>query len=125
MSSKTVSITLEGEDWAIPVSYRVAADLCDAGIDPLRMAMAAQSTGTLPITFEQLITVIYIGTKRAGCKLTKDDIGEAIVAEIGMVAALEVASQILTLIVTGGPNAEESNVSGKKQNAGRRKIGGA
>jgi len=125
MSSKTVSVTIDGEDWAIPVSYRVAADLCDAGIDPLRMAISAQNTGSLPITFEQLITVIYIGTKRAGCKLTKDDIGEAIVSEIGMVAALEVASQILTLIVTGGPDAEESNISAKKQSARRQKTGAA
>lgn len=125
MTSKTVSITLSGEDWQIPVSYRVAADLCDAGIDPLKMAMAAQSTGTLPITFDQLVTVVHIGVKRAGCGLTRDEVGEAVVSEIGMVTALEAASQILTLIVTGGPSAEEANSSVKKRSAGRRRTGGA
>ena len=122
MSAKTVTVTLGGEDWDVPASYRVAADLCAAGIDPLKMAVAARTDGTLPISFEQLVTVVHIGVKRAGCKLTRDDVGEAIVGEMGMVAALEKASDILTAIVLGGPSEEDANPQ-KKASAARRKTG--
>ena len=125
MSAKTVTITLGGEDWEVPASYRVAADLCALGIDPLKMAIAARADGTLPMDFEQLVSVIYVGVKRAGCKMPRDDVGEAIISEIGMVASLEKASEILTAIVLGGPSAEESNFSAKKTSAARRKTGKA
>jgi hypothetical protein len=123
MSAKTVAITLAGKDWDVPASYRVAADLCAEGIDPLKMAIAARSTGTLPIDLEQLVSVIHIGVKRAGCKLTRDEVGEAIVSEIGLVTALEKASAILTALVLGGPSENEANFSEKKARAARRKTG--
>jgi hypothetical protein len=123
MSAKTVTVTLGGEDWDVPASYRVAADLCALGIDPLKMAIAARTDGTLPIDFEQLVSVIHVGVKRAGCKLTRDDVGEAIITEMGMVVALEKASEVLTAIVLGGPSAEDANFNEKKPRAARRKTG--
>ena len=123
MSAKTVAITLGGDDWDVPANYRVAADLCAVGIDPLKMAIAARTDGTLPIDFEQLVSVIHIGVKRAGCKLTRDEVGEAIVGELGMVSALEAASMLLTALVLGGPSGDDANFSEKKANAVRRKTG--
>jgi hypothetical protein len=123
MSAKTIAVTLAGEDWDVPASYRVAADLCTVGIDPLKMAISARTDGMLPIDLEQLVTIIYVGVKRGGCKMTRDDVGEAVISEMGITAALEVASSILTALVLGGPSEQDGNPDKKKSGAARRKAG--
>jgi hypothetical protein len=120
---RTISVEIGGVDWAVPASYRVASDLCLLGLDPLKIALSARDTGELNINLEQLIDIIHIGIKRAGCQMTRDDVGEAVISQIGIVPALEKASEILTALVAGGPSSKESNPSPKKPSAARRKPG--
>lgn len=123
MSAKAVTITLAGADWEVPASYRTSAAMFALGCDPLKMSIAAHKDGMLPIDFEQLVSIIHAGVKQAGCSLPRDEVGEAIISEMGMITALEKASELLTAIVTGGPSEEDANFKPKKPSAARRKTG--
>ena len=125
MSCKTIAIELCGDSYDMPASYRVAADLCLLDIDPLQVALSARGAedGLIPLSMEQIITIISVGVKRAGGSLTRDEVGEAIISDVGIIAALEVVSRYLTCIVVGGPSSEDANFKESGPGKPRRRTG--
>lgn len=99
--AKTVDMTLAGVAYEMPASYKVAREIGQRVGDPLKMALQAES-GEIPWSLENVIDIIWIGCKAAGCSLSRDDVGDEVM-EFGVADSLEKAAMLIGHIVAGGP----------------------
>ena len=100
--AKTVECTINGTTWHMPASYRASRDVAAKVGDPLQMAIDAHKTGNINLGMEQVIDLIAIGVRHAGCGLDRDSIGEAIM-DGGLVNYVQVAGEYIGAMVAGGP----------------------
>ena len=110
--AKTVEMTLSGVAYEMPASYKVAKEIGQRVGDPLKMAIEAER-GEIPWTFESVVDIVHIGVKAAGCSLSRDEVGDALM-ELGIPVALEAAANLIGHIVAGGPAKPIKGGSGKK-----------
>ena len=113
---KTVKMKLAGATYDMPASYKVAREISQEVGDPLKMAMAAER-GDIPFGFDDVVGIIYIGCKAAGCGLSRDDVGDEVM-EAGFTKSLETAAELIGFIVAGGPAKPVKAGGGKKSKAG-------
>lgn len=110
--AKTVSMTLAGVDYEMPASYKVAREIGQRVGDPLKMALTAES-GEVPWSLENVIDIIWVGCKAAGCSLSRDDVGDEVM-EFGVGESLERAAMLIGYIVAGGPDKPLKGKGSKK-----------
>lgn len=110
--AKTVSMALAGVDYEMPASYKVAREIGQRVGDPLKMALTAEA-GDIPWSLENVIDIIYIGCKAAGCSLSRDDVGDEVM-EAGVADSLEKAAMLIGHIVAGGPDKPIKGKGSKK-----------
>ena len=100
--AKTVACNLNGTTWQMPASYKASRDVAAKVGDPLQMAIEAHKTGNINLGMEQVIDLIHIGVRHAGCSLERDAVGEAIM-DGGLVNYVQVAGEYIGAMVAGGP----------------------
>jgi hypothetical protein len=110
--AKTVEMTLAGVAYEMPASYKVAKEIGQRVGDPLKMAITAEQ-GDVPWTLENVIDIIWIGAKAAGCSLSREDVGDEVM-EFGLGESLEKVGQLIGHIVAGGPAKPVKDDGGKK-----------
>lgn len=98
---KTVEMTLAGVAYEMPASYKVAKEVGQRVGDPLKMAITAEQ-GEVPWTLENVIDIIWIGAKAAGCSLSREDVGDEVM-QFGLGQSLEKVGELIGQIVAGGP----------------------
>jgi hypothetical protein len=99
--AKTVEAVINGTAYHMPASYKASVEIARAVGDPLKLAVTAnQNRGAVSMSIEDVVSVIAIGCKHAGCSLPADAIGEAIV-EAGVMNYLKIVGDYLLAICTG------------------------
>lgn len=101
MAARYVEVVVGGQSWRMPVNYRAAMQIARTVGDPLQMVQKA-ARGQLAWSMSDVVSVIEAGLAAAGCALTKDQIGEAIVSG-GVNSYLTPASEYVCALVEGGP----------------------
>lgn len=110
--SKTVTVEINGTAWHMPVSYAASRDIAESVADPLAMAVKSYQTGSMDLTTEQIIDIIAIGVRHAGCSLVRDAIGDAVV-QGGVINFMQVVGEYIGALVSGGP--EKQAAASKKK----------
>lgn len=100
--ARTVEVVINGTAYHMPVSYRASKEIAEAVGDPLKFAMDAHK-GQLNLTVDEVVRVVSIGCKNAGCSLPMDQIGEAVV-EGGVLDYLKIAVEYITAFCSSGPS---------------------
>lgn len=109
---RTVTVELNGTAWNMPASYAASREVAEKVADPLSMAVKSYQTGSMDLDTEQVVDIVAIGVRLAGCSLGRDAIGEAII-EGGLVNYLSVVGEYIGAMVSGGP--EKQAAAGKKK----------
>lgn len=107
---RTVTVKLNGTEWHMPATYKASREIAEAVEDPVKMAIASASS-QLEWGTEDIVSIIYIGVKTAGCGMSRDDVGECVV-EQGTVEMGQIAGDYIAAIVSGSPS--KSTASEKK-----------
>jgi len=110
--AKTVEMTLSGVAYEMPASYKVAKEIGQRVGDPLKMAITAEQ-GEVPWSLENVIDIIWIGCKAAGCSLSREDVGDEVM-DFGLGGSLEKVGELIGHIVAGGPAKPVKDDGGKK-----------
>jgi hypothetical protein len=117
--AKTVEAVINGTAYQMPASYKASKEIAEKVGDPLKLALSAhQNNGAVPMSVDDVVTIIAIGVKHAGCSLPKDEIGEHIVSA-GLMTFLPIVGSYMLAICTG--SAGEVKDSAKK--GGRKSAG--
>lgn len=103
--AKTVEAVINGTAYHMPASYKASKEIAEKVGDPLKIAMQAHQnkmTGasSASMSVDDVVNIIAIGCKNAGCSLSVDAIGEAIV-EAGVVSYLAIVGDYLLSICAG------------------------
>lgn len=107
---RTVKVKLNGATFEMPATYRASREIAEQVGDPIRMAMDS-AAGKLAWTQENVIDILFIGVKNAGCTLERDVVAEHIV-DMGLADAGKVAGDYVFALITGEP---ERPVDSKKK----------
>lgn len=111
--AKTVEAVINGTAYHMPASYKASKEIAEKVGDPLKLALSAsQNGGAVPMSITDVVNIIAIGVKHAGCGLPVDAIGEAIVIR-GVMSYLPVIGDYLLAICTGASDA--GGGGGKKE----------
>lgn len=107
--AKTVEVLINGTAYRMPASYKAAKEIAEKVGDPLKLALAAhRSGGVVPMGIDDVVNIVAIGVRHAGCNLPTETIGEFVV-EGGVTNYLEVVGNYILAIVSGsgdpGPKA--------------------
>lgn len=117
--ARTVEAVINGTAYHMPASYKASKEIAEKVGDPLKLAVSAHANqGAVSMSVDDVVNIVAIGCKHAGCSLPVDQIGEFIV-EAGVMTYLPVVGEYLLSICTGGP--EGGNTS--KKSAGRKSAG--
>lgn len=103
--AKTVEAVINGTAYHMPASYKASKEIAEKVGDPLKLAMSAHhdkvhGTNTASMSIDDIVNIIAIGCKHAGCSLAADAIGDAIV-DAGVMNYLKVVGDYLLAICTG------------------------
>jgi hypothetical protein len=99
--AKTVEAVINGTAYHMPASFKASKEIAEKVGDPLKLAMSAsQNGGAVPMSINDVVSIIAIGVKHAGCGLSFDAIGEAVVSK-GVMTYLPVIGDYLLAICTG------------------------
>lgn len=99
--SRTVEAVINGTAYHMPVSYKASKEIAERVGDPLKLAMSAHlNRGAVSMSVDDVVNIIAIGCKHAGCSLPVDDIGEAMIAA-GLQQYLPIVGDYLLAICTG------------------------
>lgn len=99
--AKTVEAVINGTAYHMPASFKASKEIAEKVGDPLKLAMSATANGgIIPMSISDVVNIIAIGVKHAGCGLPVDAIGEAIVSK-GVMTYLPVVGDYLLAICTG------------------------
>lgn len=101
MAARYVECVVDGQTWRMPVNYRAAMQIARTVGDPLQMVQKA-ARGQLTWSMSDVVSIIEAGLAAAGCSLTKEQVGEAVV-NAGVNAFIEPASAYISSLVSGGP----------------------
>ncbi len=112
--SRTVTVTFGDSEYHMPATYKASKEIAEVVGDPIRMAVDS-AAGKLEWTQEDVISIVYIGAKHAGCSLTRDAVGEFVV-EQGVANVASVAGDYISSIVAGSP---QKPVEGARKKAQR------
>lgn len=116
--AKTVEAVINGTAYHMPASYKASKEIAERVGDPLKLALSAHANkGAVSMSVEDVVNIIAIGCKHAGCSLPVDAIGEHIV-DTGVMTYLPVVGNYLLAICTGGA---DGGTTAKKA---QRKSGG-
>lgn len=107
---KTFQVELAGQCYAMPVSFAAIEAVATSVGDPFKLALGMTRGETLSAV--QTVDAIAIGAGLAGCKLTRHEVGQAIV-EAGAQDFLKIASAYVIALVSGGPSAPTTNAKKK------------
>lgn len=99
---RTVDVSLAGAVYAMPVSFAAIEKVASRVGDPFALSLGMTRGETLSLL--QTVETIAIGASLAGCKLTREEVGQAI-TEAGAQDFLKVASSYVIALVSGGPSA--------------------
>lgn len=110
--ARTVAVKINGTEYHMPAGWKASRDVAQEVGDPLVLSMKAYTTGELELTTEDVVSIIHIGCRHAGCGLDRDAIGEAIFEE-GLLQYLEVCGNYLGAFVQGGPTRGKPSKKGK------------
>lgn len=108
---RTVTVKLGGAEFHMPATYRASREIAEVVGDPIRMAMDS-AAGKLEWTQEDVVSILYIGAKNAGCMLDRDTIGEAVI-DMGLADGGKLAGDYIFAIMSGAP--EKPVDAGKKK----------
>lgn len=114
---RTVTVKLGTSEFHMPATYAASKEIAEVVGDPIRMAMDS-ATGKLDWTQEDVISIAYIGAKYAGCKFTRDQVGEHVV-EAGVAKVASVCGEYIASIVAGGPQRKVEGAEKKGQRPSR------
>jgi len=110
--AKTVEAVINGTAYHMPASFKASKEIAEKVGDPLKLAMSAnENGGIVPMSISDVVNIIAIGVKHAGCGLPVDAIGEAIVSK-GVMTYLPVVGDYLLAICTGS---SDGGSGGKKE----------
>jgi hypothetical protein len=99
--ARTVEVTIGGTVYRMPASYKAAREIAQKVGDPLKLAVAAyRQGGAVSMSVDDVVNVIAIGAGLAGCSLTVEAVGDAIV-EAGVMEYLPVVGDYILAIVSG------------------------
>jgi hypothetical protein len=98
--AKTVEAVINGTAYQMPASYKASKEIAEKVGDPLKLALAAHHDKTATMSVDDIVQIIAIGCKHAGCGLPVDAIGEAVV-DRGVMVYLPVVGDYLLSICTG------------------------
>jgi hypothetical protein len=99
--ARTVEVVLDGQAYAMPASYRAAREIAQKVGDPLKLALAAhRSGGAVPMGIDDVVGILAIGVRLAGCKLSTEEIGEAVV-DAGVTNYIGTVGDYILAIVSG------------------------
>jgi hypothetical protein len=99
--AKTVEAVINGTAYHMPANYKASVEIARTVGDPLKLAVAAnQNRGSVSMSIEDVVNIIAIGCKHAGCSLPAESIGEAVV-EAGVMNYLKIVGDYLLAICTG------------------------
>lgn len=122
--ARTVTVTLRGTEWHMPASYRASKEIAEVVGDPLGMAeKITKHFGLKPsersvlFTLDEMVSIVYIGCKAAGCGLNKDQVGDAIV-DAGAADYISIVADYILAICLGGPEKPVQGAGKKKQRSG-------
>lgn len=116
--AKTVEAVVNGTAWHMPASYKASKEIAERVNDPLKLAVSAhENGGAVSMSIDDVVQIIAIGCKHAGCNLPADDIGEAIVSK-GVMSYLPVVSEYLLAICTGSSEGGTDAKKAKSRSAG-------
>jgi hypothetical protein len=97
---RTIEATVGGKVYSMPVGFASSMRLHEKGIDPLKLSAAlAEREG---LTLWQVITIITVGVRCAGCQLTDEAIGDDII-ETGPQGYILPAAKYVVALVAGAP----------------------
>ena len=100
--ARTVTVKIDGKAYHMPASYAASREIAETVADPLMMAVNDVEYGPASWGTENIIDIIYIGLRYAGCDLDRDDVGEEVVKG-GVVVYMKIAAQYVAALVAGGP----------------------
>src|SRR5690606_1893717 len=110
--AKTVEAVINGTAYHMPASFKASKEIAEKVGDPLKLAMSAnENGGIVPMSISDVVNIIAIGVKHAGCGLPVDAIGEAIGSK-GVMTYLPVVGDYLLAICTGS---SDGGSGGKKE----------
>lgn len=113
--AKTVEAVINGTAYHMPASYKASKEIAEKVGDPLKLALSAhESKGTATMSVDDVVNIISIGCKHAGCSLPVDAIGEAIV-EAGVMNYLKTVGDYLLAICTGSSGGTGSPKKGARK----------
>ena len=111
--AKTVEAVINGTAYHMPASYNASKEIAERVGDPLKLALSAhQGGGAVAMSIDDVVNIIAIGCKHAGCGLTADAIGEAIVDK-GVMTYLPVVGDYLLAICTGAGGTDAKKARGR------------
>lgn len=116
--AKTVEAVINGTAYHMPASYRASKEIAEKVGDPLQLMLRAhENKGKVTMSVDDVVQIIAIGCKHAGCSLPVDQIGEHIV-EAGVMNYLQVVGDYLMAMCTGAGGG-----AGPAKKAGKRSAG--
>lgn len=115
--AKTIEAVINGTAYHMPASYKASKEIAEAVGDPLKLALAANANrGSVEMSISDIVNIIAIGCKHAGCSLPTDSIGEAVV-EAGVTNYIKIVGDYLLAICTG---ADGGGTASAKKGAARK-----
>lgn len=116
--AKTVEAVINGTAYHMPASFKASQEIAEKVGDPLQLSVSAsKGNGAVAMSIKDVVTIIAIGCKHAGCSLPLETIGEAVV-EAGVVKYLSVVGDYLLAICTGPDGGTSAPKKGSRKLAG-------
>lgn len=115
---RTVEVKVNGTAFHMPVSFKASKEIAERVGDPLKLAVAAnQNRGAVSMSIDDVVNIIAIGCKHAGCSLPTDEIGEHIV-EAGVTGYLPIVGDYLLAMCTGSSEVKTPAKKGARKSPG-------
>lgn len=116
--ARTVEAVINGTAYHMPASYKASKEIAERVEDPLKLVQSVHANnGAIAMSIDDVVAIISIGCKHAGCSLPEDQIGEHIV-NAGIIKYLPVVGEYLLAICTGN-----SEGGGNEKKAPRKSHG--
>lgn len=115
---RTVEVKINGTAYHMPVTFKASKEIAERVGDPLKLAVAAnQNRGAVAMSIVDVVNIITIGCKHAGCSLPADEIGELIV-EAGVTNYLPIVGEYLLSMCTGSSEVKAPAKKGARKSPG-------
>lgn len=109
---RTVEVSLAGVVYSMPVNFAASMQISEQVADPFKLAIGL-ANGVM-LTAPQVVQVITVGVRCAGCQLERDQIGDQIV-DAGMQDFLTIAAKYIVSLVSGSPAVPATGTKKKRK----------